>query len=287
MVEETLGSSWIVRPDVTADSLEQALDFIGQAEFSPPVFEEGELAEHQLRRKTVPRKRAAFDDDEEGELDDDEVLFAAGPSRRVVDGPDRPKRTGGRRRRGSDVESLDEEALRERAANRRERELEKARRVKSEMYVHDSDDETDEERDKEFYAREKAIMESMPGIPTMGPQTKPSKKRKAAVVPEDSSDEEDSGSTKSPVSRRSPIIIDDDSDATESDDTPFSSSPNDALSQSRKRRKMSRDASPKAVQEVDEGAVAGEDDDDGDVLVPVARRPRTHGGFVIDSSDEE
>lgn len=286
LVEETPDSAWIVHPDVTAHSLKEALDFISQAEFSPPVFEEGVLAEHQLRRKTVPRKRAAFDDDEEGELDDDEAFFTAGPSRRVIDGPDKPKKNRRRRRHDSDEEQLDEEVLRENAARRRERELEKILKIKSEMYVHDSDDETDEERDKEFYAREKAIMESMTSLPTMGSQLKPSEKRKATVVLEDSSDE-DSDSAKSPVSGRSPMVINDD-DVAESDDTPLSSSPNDASSQSRKKRKVSRDVSPEVTQEADKGAMADvEDDGDDDVLVPVARRPRTHGGFVIDSSDEE
>ena len=73
--EETAESVWIVPDDIAADHLKDSLHFINQAEFSPPTFEDGVLAEHQLRRKTVPRKKAAFDDDEDG---DDAALEDAG-----------------------------------------------------------------------------------------------------------------------------------------------------------------------------------------------------------------
>ena len=150
-LEETPESVWIVPGDLSADQLRESLDLIQQAEFSPPVFEDGELAENQLRRKSAAaprRKRANFDDDEDGDVNDfladDEVLFPANEPEASRGGAKGAKKGRGRKRR--DIEDGDEEEqdelsaaeLKARARARRQRELEKARRIKSELYVHES-----------------------------------------------------------------------------------------------------------------------------------------------------
>lgn len=230
-LDETPDSMWVIPSGITADMLKESIELISKAEFSPPVFEDNESAETQLRRKTAPRKRAVYDDeDNDGLLDDeDEFLFPQGgpTARKGTEGDKPPKKSRRRRRKGShEAEEIDDEELNERAQKRREREREKARRIKSELYVHPSDDETDEERDQEFFAREEAkyrkIQQDMSttltrlladsdeegGLGALASQTtgKPppkSKKRKSEVITVESDDDsEDSQASSAPKSRK-------------------------------------------------------------------------------------
>ncbi|KAK4137554.1 timeless-domain-containing protein [Trichocladium antarcticum] len=190
-LDEAPDSTWIIPGTLTADALKEALSLINKAEFTPPTFDDGALAEDQLRRKAAPRKRAAYDDDDDDNDDDvnnhnnhgrntfndsasdaendDNTLFApGGPTARrrtAEDGqPPRPRKKS-RRRRPSREGSHDEPdgdaaaaAERARARARRQRELEKARRIKSAMYVDPLDDlsDGDAEGDAAFFAREAA-----------------------------------------------------------------------------------------------------------------------------------
>ncbi|KAK4179169.1 putative topoisomerase 1-associated factor 1 [Triangularia setosa] len=170
-LDESPDSVWIVPGSLSAYDLKENLNMINKAEFEPPTFEVGELAEDQLRRKSAgtnkaaPRKRTAFDDgdDDDAVLDDEEEpLFPVG-------GPTARKPTGGRPKKklrmkravvnsdGEEVEEareIDDEEAAERARARKQKQLEKLRKIKSEMYVRASDDESDSEADREFFARE-------------------------------------------------------------------------------------------------------------------------------------
>ncbi|KAL1841714.1 hypothetical protein VTJ49DRAFT_6688 [Mycothermus thermophilus] len=178
-LDESPDSIWIIPGNITADAIKETLAHINQAEFTPPTFEDGELAEDQLRRKAAPRKpRAAYDDDEDnqdlrgflndGDDEDDGtgILFPkGGPTVRKRTAEDAPPKKRGRRRRqrsGSDEEPdpLADEKSEARRRARRKRELEKARKIKSAVYVDPRDDESDEERDAEFFAREQARQEA-------------------------------------------------------------------------------------------------------------------------------
>jgi len=167
-LDESPDSTWIIPGIIDADTLKETLSLINKAEFNPPTFEDGQLAEHQLRRKSAaPRKRAAYDDDGselQDFLDDGDngILFPMGPrlktrKRMAEDGTPPPKKRRRRRRDGSqEPEPLTEEQLEERRRARRKKQLERARRIKSAAYVNPSDDETDEEYDREFFAKEAA-----------------------------------------------------------------------------------------------------------------------------------
>ncbi|UKZ83396.1 hypothetical protein TrVFT333_011204 [Trichoderma virens FT-333] len=267
--EETPESLWVLPEDVTADSLKDTLHFINQAEFNPPTFDDGQLAENQLKRKTLPRKKADFDDDEGDDIDDEFLFEPGGPTaRKVIDESERPKKTKKRRRRNSQVQELDDEELEEKARKRREREREKARKIKSAVYVKEGDDEFDEEEDEAF----------SPASSALDPE--PAKKRKGAAVRIDSHEEDDDDV----------LGLSNDEELESRDDTPMEESDGD----SRKKRRISveddadedvdmEDASnAEQSQQVEENAK--EDVDDTPV---VARRPRIRGGFVIDSDDEE
>ncbi|KAH6892256.1 timeless protein-domain-containing protein [Thelonectria olida] len=276
-LDETPESAWAIPADVSADALKEALDYINQAEFSPPTFEEGVLAEHQLKRKTAPRKKAAFDDDEEGEPDDEILFPIGGPTvRKVIDEEKRPKKSRKRRRRGSD-ELLDE------ARKRREAQAEKARRIKSALYVREGDDEFDSDEDEAFFAKEREVAAraaSAAKATEMPPVSQEPKKR--APVREISSDS------------------DSDSDSDPDDETEDASL-DGSDGENRKRRRVSADAEEEEEEEQEEGDVemggttteketetqveAAEEDED--ILPALARRPRVRGGFVMDSDDDD
>ncbi|KAL2015829.1 hypothetical protein VTK56DRAFT_4719 [Thermocarpiscus australiensis] len=198
-LDESPDSTWVIPGTVAADALKESLTFINNAEFNPPTFEDGELAEHQLRRKSAPRKRAAYDDDGDGInnfLDDEDgILFPmGGPTVRKPTAEDEQRPAKKRRQRRSRAPLTDEQ-LDERARKRRKKQLERARRIKSDMYVHPSDDEEDPERDREFFAKEMARQAAKDA--SFGLSSKPSGVDRTAwemLLNLDDDDDEDGGS---------------------------------------------------------------------------------------------
>ncbi|KAB5563356.1 topoisomerase 1-associated factor 1 [Coniochaeta sp. 2T2.1] len=271
-LDETPESTWVIPARITSDQLKESDDFINKAEFAPPVFEENVSAEDQLRRMTAPRKKVVYDDDDGLIDDEDGPLFPLGgpTARKVVDADKGPKKIRRRRRKATDeLEDVDDEVLNERARKRREKELAKARKIKSELYVHPSDDETDNEWNNEFMAREDAKYQKI---------HKEMSTHLERLL--NDSDDEGEGASQQPKhkkttapaksrKRKSEIITVDSNDSS-AEDTDVSSS-----AKARKRTKKT--------------PAAGVDssDDDEPLPAPAKRRPRTMGGFLIDSSDEE
>lgn len=166
-IEDEPNATWIIPSSLTSAELRHTHETIEQHRKNP-VFEYGDddplSAEELLRRKPVEKaKRAEYDDDSEGDgivSDNDvenEFLFAfSGP----VDRPNAHHRAldalkaKRRKRHHSTPIELDDETLEARRRARHKADLEKARKVKSAEFIRDSDDESDEERDREFFARE-------------------------------------------------------------------------------------------------------------------------------------
>ncbi|KAI1347933.1 timeless protein-domain-containing protein [Xylaria sp. FL0043] len=308
-LDETPESSWVVPAHLSSEQLQDSLDLVNKAEFDPPTFEDGKLAQDQLRRKTAPRKKAVFDDDEEGIDDDDEILFPAGgpTNKKAADGfLDKPKKTRSRRRR-SDAEPLTEEQLEENERARRERERAKARRFKSELFVHASDDESDdEERWAEFYANEERIRQKQKAIAldaskktedsTLGPAAE---KRKASALDLDDSDNDDDllmipSLASKELNGKAAVGDDEDEDDDEedtsgTDDTPLSSTSQAESTSGAKRRRLSKEPSPSVPPaNKDEDQIMEDADEDIPASKPTQqRRPRARAGFIVDSSDEE
>lgn len=293
VLEETLESIWMVPPEVTPDQLKEFTDLINAAEFSPPMFEDGN-AEDQVRRKTNRTRRTFASSDEDEGLDN---LFPAGgpTSRKVADGEKKMKTK--KRRRKQRSQSPDDAELDERARRRRDKEREKRAKVKSQLYVYDSD--LDSEADREFFAREEELRRSMQQVAEeVGqsiPGIAPAGKRKTLG---DSGDE----------IRRDLAMGGDSSSAEESDSEVEGEGSGEDIG--RKRRRVSEEGSeagdddddlawPGTTEEQgnkadDDGDVGMEDADeaekseDEDEPVRSSRpRPRVRGGFVMDSSDEE
>lgn len=283
--EETVESVWVIPVDVSADALKDALHYINQAEFSPPTFEEGVLAEHQLKRKTLVRRKAAFDDDEEGEPDDDLAFPMGGPTaRKVIDEEQRPKKSRKRRRRDSDVEELDDSVLEEKARKRRDREREKARKIKSALYVREGDDEFDEEEDAAFFAREREIAARAANAAkaAMGVSA-PAPARKKARPLEISDDEDEDEDDDLEFARK--ILSSQEDVEEETDDTPLDGSDGEG----RKRRRVSLETDEEDVEMggTDKADEVEKGDDDEDIAPVPKRRPRVRGGFVVESDDDD
>ncbi|KAH9995206.1 timeless protein [Xylariaceae sp. FL0662B] len=298
-LDETPESAWVIPSHVTADRLQDSLHLINKAEFDPPTFEDGALAADQLRRKTAPRKKAAFDDDDDGLGDDDDELFPAGgpTTRKVADEfLDKPKKTRRRRRRRSDAEPEDEAELEEKARARKERERAKARRFKSDLYFHASDDESDDgERWAEFYANEEALRQRQKAVvlglskPSGSPKKQAEKRKVQALLSDDSDNDDDL--ILSRESSTNPNEDGDDSDASGTDNTPLSSSPHAESASGVKRRRLSKEPTPAPAREepssVDEHMEDADDEDIPASKPSQRRRPRARAGFLVDSSDEE
>lgn len=323
-------ASWTVPSSLSADQLKEAQDLIQKSEFSPPTFDDGEEAGDFIRRKsagTEARKKAIFDDEDDGLDDDDEedYLFpAGGPTTMKKSEALKALKKNRRRRRkeGSEDEgtSLTDEQLEARAETRRQRELEKLRKVKSDLYVHDSDEEADEERDRVFFEQEEKIRERtkitiMKELLKAGKDkdapAKSKSKKQSDTISVDSDDEDELPASKSrkrqssaisndsedegrftgrsPSVVRDNVLIESDEEAT---DTPISS-PHSRPTKS-KRRKVSSDEDPGSPEDpapaktLKSSAMVLDEDEEEDVA-PVARpaRQRTRAGFIMDSSDEE
>lgn len=306
-------ASWYFPSAKSSDQIKEALDLIKKFEFAPPTFDDGKGALDQIRRVSagMNRKRSAFDDDSDDGIDNDEeeeeLLFEPGgpTAMKKSDALKALKKSRRRRRRDGSEETesrgLTDEQIEARAAARRARELEKNRKIKSELYVHDSDD--DEENDRIFFEAEErlrqqnkiTIMKELLGV---GQQRENGKKRMADALDreEDEDSDEDMAMTSNKKSANSAISLDTDEEVgvgadnaeseeeeAEDTDTPISSPHRSA--QPKRRKVLSDDdedePSAKDAMEID--------DEDEENIVPVAnpRRPRVRAGFIMDSSDDE
>jgi replication fork protection complex subunit Tof1/Swi1 len=170
--EDMLGATWIIPGSVKSVQLREAHSAISDFEARPwlPENPEEEAAD-MLRRvpkkqseeeryeygegSGSPRRDAFIDDDSEGEAEYDfPDNIRAKPNKNKALEELKKKRS--KRKRDSNDEALaeDDAAAAARRKARKEANDERRRKHKSELYIHDSDDETDEEADKAFFARE-------------------------------------------------------------------------------------------------------------------------------------
>lgn len=327
--DDELNSPWMIPSGLSADQLKQSLDLIKQNEFSPPVFDDGKEAEDLIRRKsagTAAKRRTAFDDESDNAIDsEEEFLFPAGgpTAMKKSTALEALKKTRRRRRKSGSSEEEDgltEEQRKIRADARRARELEKLRKIKSDLYIHDSDEESDKERDRAFFEREEKLRQRtallhLQGVKKLKDDLAPKQKAVNSAVKRSvremlSDSESDIDDTRHILHRSSSTARDDDESGNEATDTPLSSSPHIRSSQTKRlrissKRVSSRSESPGNTDD-DASSVTGgdkpmrdappalndldgeDDDEDNDVLVVrTAARRRITSGFIIDSSDEE
>lgn len=309
-------SSWIIPSNLTSKQLKEAVELIQKFEFAPPIYDDGKAPEDFLRSKAVAARRATrrvdFDDDSDGidhDSDQDRGEYAQDdPTARAADGP-RKKLT--RRKRARTPVELDDEEKDRRAEARRKKDIEKQGKVKSTMFIHDSDDEDwDAEKDAAFFAREQALrdntMNAFKKSLALGSSEPATKKRKA----EDSTQKRKK--QKSPPKRRALFADSDDDD--DNDDEVESAGSVSSRESSQEREDIVADASEEEASDtplssqligaapVDEDtprkpttgtdkqdvAMADADEDD-EEEIQVVRRPAARNmraGFIVDSDSE-
>ena len=326
-IEEDSDTSWIVPSTLFADQIKQVIELIKKYEFCPSVFDDGKEAGDFIRRKpvgTANHRKAAFDDEDDGidDEEEEELRFpTGGPTPMNKSDALKALKKARRRRRKDDTDAEDngltEEQLAARRDAKRVRELEKNRKIKSDLFIHDSDEEDDPEKDRIFFEQERKLREKsnitiMKELLGVGKEkAMQSRKRQSSAMSEvsdegeeitlsarnkhprtisvDSDDEVAEASRRSSsVTARDNILAEHGDDTT---DTPMSS-PHLRSSPTKRRRISSDDgsASPKlsAAEKGLEGDRAIPDDEDEDI-VPVARpaRQRVRAGFIADTSDED
>ena len=318
-------ATWTIPSSLTSAQLLEAIDLIRKYEFDPPTYEDGKQPEDLLRSKASAARRSTrrvdFDDDDDG-IDNDSAedrgeYAVDDPTARK---PDSARKKLKRRQRAGTPLELDDEEKDRRAEARRRKELEKQAKTKSTMFVHDSDDEDDAEKDAEFFAREEALRQdtmkafkkslALDSLALDSSEPAPSKKRKAEEATsknkrrktppkrkaqpfadsDDNTDEEMddamSVSSGAPSTETRDILENESED--EATDTPLSSQHaigahgSDGDTPMRPTTSSIRKSQDVARADVD-------DDDEEDEDVPVVRRPtarNTRAGFIIDSDSE-
>jgi replication fork protection complex subunit Tof1/Swi1 len=310
-------ATWIVPSTFTSVDLQVAIDLLRKYEFDPPTYEDGKGPEDLIRSRASAARRSIrrvdFDDDEDevdNALEEDHGEYRAGKATgRKPDGE--RKKLKRRQRVGTPVE-LDDEEKDRRAEARRQKELEKFAKQKSTEFVHDSDDEDDEGKDVEFFAREEAlrkeIMKAFGKSLTLGNtematskkrkaedstsrtkrrKTPPKKKAQPFADSDDDSDEDlqdvVSPSSRAPSMEAKDLLQDDSEVENEATDTPLSSQHANGVHESDEEDAMVPAAS--STTKSQDAIMADDEDEEEDT--PIVRRPiRKRGAFIVDSDSE-
>ncbi len=163
-LDDVLGAIWIIPSSFSSQQLKEKAEMVEKHELSPQTQygdDENPIAPQDLlRRKTQYSTRAEYDDDsgDDGIDDNDEEDFlfpAGGPTIHKAQALNNLKKRRQRESKIVDGEpALDEETREARRKAREYANLEKRRKIKSDLFVHDSDEDDDEERDRDFFAQE-------------------------------------------------------------------------------------------------------------------------------------
>ena len=320
--EENADATWTMPSALSSTNLEELHTTIKKYLDTMWIDPNGQEPEDFLRRvKTTTAttyaeddeqepRRDAFIDDSEGSDDLQDFMFPDNV-RSKSDALAQLKKKHKKRKltRKNNVEPLAEDELDERRKAREQAALDRRRKIKSELYIRDSDEEMDEEENRAFFAREEEnrrkqaqrVMAALSlGRTEEGAATK-KKKRKSESVEEgnekrrrwnDSEDEMTSGiedgiemmeeeSASSPQHRAA--TSDDELDI---EDTPLSSQSQASSAESGKDVALREIPQPR----LNSSAMAkGQEADDSDDELPVlaSQRRRVRAGFILDDSDED
>ncbi|KAI4207594.1 MAG: hypothetical protein LQ348_000539 [Seirophora lacunosa] len=325
-IDDEPNATWIIPSSLSARQLHETHEAIQKHSVNPTTeygAEDPIPAEEMLRRKpTASARRAEYDDDSEGngivsDGDDDFLFPAGGPTNT---GPltaaaalERLKKKRRKRRTSTasddgGVGALDDETLERRREAREAADLEKRKKIKSDEFIYDSED--DVEADRIFFEKEesrrkgqaKKVMEVLRAgmvdrkkkrkSDDEDDEVKQKSKKKQRIV-QSESESEDDGDLQFPGGSSAPRIqeLELGSQSGEEEDTPPSTALEDAP-----QEKILRDISSNVqATEIDGmsskssfpaatgGEVDDEDDKDEPVLLPSRRRQRAALMFESDS----
>ncbi len=172
-IDDEPDATWIIPSALSAKELREIRRTILKHRDNP-IMEYGNedpiKAEDMLRRASVPKpRRAAYDGDSDTDgidPDTEEFLFpAGGPTSRKSTALEELKHKR-RKRNTADSEegdAIDDETRKARRKAREAADLERRRKIKSNQFVRGSDEETDEDLDREFFAREEKTRQGQRG----------------------------------------------------------------------------------------------------------------------------
>jgi replication fork protection complex subunit Tof1/Swi1 len=244
---------------------------------------EDETATDLLRRTRIAAveddelRRDVFIDDSEGDDQMEDFMFP--DNIRQPSAKDAIAKLKKSRKRKHAAEPLEDEALEARRKAKEDAALDRRRKIKSELYIRDSDDDMDDEERVEFFKREEEgrkrqedrIKKAM-SLGTEGPKAKKSK----VVIDVDM----DEAPVELETASSQPQQLDSEESGTE--ETPLSSQ--ESNTSPRQLKEISQSAVAAPTTKV--GFVDNNSDEDDEPVVSTARR-RVHGGFIVDSDDDE
>jgi replication fork protection complex subunit Tof1/Swi1 len=162
-----MGSSWVVPSSLDSETLFAVNSVIEKGLENPVTEIDGLDPREQLRRVPTAEPKEThqttldvdFGSESEGEdgIPDGPLFPPNIRSKSNALKELKEKRQKRSKRDDNDKEPLDDATLEERRRIREENAQARQAKIKSDLFVHDSDDESDEEADKEFFEREEAV----------------------------------------------------------------------------------------------------------------------------------
>lgn len=332
--EDVMGASWIVPSSLTSTELGDIKSVIDNGLQNPITECYGLDPRTNIRRKPTAEPKETFQStlnvnfgsDSEGEDEiPDGPLFPPN-IRSKSNALEELKKSRRKRQRNEDKEPLDDAALEERRRNREENARAKNAKIKSDLFVHDSDEESDEEADREFFAQEEVVrknqdqrirealvskaLEEDAALATKKGKKKSSQKSIDISDDDDDEDEDDDENSdtevrKKPRVSRGGFEMDEPADDHDEDDdilmtglgeTNVSSSKGASTSQgfgehdtpptSAENDEWDLDKELNLHKDLDPSTAPIEDDQDEDDAPVNTSRRRGRAGFVIDSDSE-
>ncbi|KAF3386105.1 Topoisomerase 1-associated factor 1 [Penicillium rolfsii] len=314
--EDVRGAQWVIPATMSSADLNEAISTINKAVINPMPEGSTEDPRQLLRRKETNSARESlaqgtldvnFGSDSEGEDIPEGPLFP--PNLRsksnALDELKKKRKKKARNTDDAEKESLDDAILEERRQARLANSLSRQRKIKSDLFIHASDDETDEEADREFFRleeeRRKAQARSIEKAILLGDtdqaQSESKEKGKKASVRKRKSD---TTATESKRRRRGSGSTGSGSGDDEDDDDILMADPDAASPRPLLPGSSGHDAPEDSDDEMDfdddlvfnrdrpskpaDSDHAVDSDDEETPVAPSSRRMR--GGFVIESDSE-
>lgn len=284
--EDVLGAAWIVPSTLTATKLEDTKEILKQLELKPwaPKNGEGTAADLLKRAPNATTegdelRRDAFIDDSEGEDQLEDFLYPE--NLRQPSAKDAIAKLKESRKRKHVEDPLDDDIFDAKRKAKEEAALERRRRIKSDLYIRDSDDEMDEDERKEFFRQEEEGRlrqeERIQNAMSQGVQMK----EKAAKRKKADSDVDMENVNRLETASSQPYPIGSEESGTE--DTPLSSQKSASSNHLKEIRQP-----PATGPSLKGDSIEDEDgaDEENEPVVSTARR-RVRAGFIVDSDDDE
>ncbi|QIW95157.1 hypothetical protein AMS68_000675 [Peltaster fructicola] len=302
-IAEDVDAQWFVPSSLSVDQLKASLEQVQKAEFDPPSFDDGKSALDMIRNKTTILPRTS--DDAPGFIEDDseigsndEAMFPPNmreKRKRTADGAE-PKKRRRLTKRDDEDESLSD--IERRAELRRQREREKSAKIKSKLFITESDEESDAEADAEFFRLEEERRQKMRGVISNALLTQTTKEKgrmNTKRVEEEPDSDEGSASDDTvdeavpAVQSRRPLfeaLSSDESDLEDIDGSADETTQgNDASSST--SVDAAHASALKTISNNIRIATREDDDDELPVMKQPTRLATRRAGFVLDDSDSE